>query len=142
VMCVGHVGWCGSWKYSPGGQQWYLLNINEEIINAKLMLRDGVVASDRHRCNTNYATAHDIYSPFPFPPLHYTTHNNLPPISLAEPWFHVGYFFLGGYIGNKWVNLEKELVVDINEIRADRGMPPMVGTNAWIKYKKPETESL
>eukprot|EP01082_Thalassiosira_pseudonana_P011354 g10498.t1 g10498 contig4:1989719-1990425(-) len=59
-----------------------------------------------------------------------------------KPWFHVGYFFLGGYIGNKWVNLEKELVVDINEIRADRGMPPMVGTNAWIKYKKPETESL
>ena len=59
-----------------------------------------------------------------------------------EPWFHVGYFFLGAYLGQKWVQKELELVMDINEIRADKGMPPMVGTNAWIKYKKPETESL
>jgi hypothetical protein len=59
----------------------------------------------------------------------------------TEPWFHVGYFFLGAYIGQKWVNLEKELVIDINEIRADKGLPPMVGTNAWVKYK-PEADSL
>ncbi|KAL3793902.1 hypothetical protein ACHAWO_013411 [Cyclotella atomus] len=58
-----------------------------------------------------------------------------------QPWFHVGYFFLGAYIGQKWVNLEKELVIDINEIRADKGLPPMVGTNAWVKYK-PEADSL
>ena len=32
--------------------------------------------------------------------------------------------------------------MDINEIRADKGMPPMVATNAWIKYKKPESPSL
>ncbi|KAL7496759.1 hypothetical protein ACHAWT_004906 [Skeletonema menzelii] len=55
-----------------------------------------------------------------------------------KPWLHVGYFFLGGYIGQRWVNLEKELVMDINEIRADKGLPPMVATNAWIKYEKPE----
>ena len=54
----------------------------------------------------------------------------------------MGYFFLGAYIGQKWVQKELELVIDINEIRADKGMPPMVGTNAWIKYKKPETDSL
>jgi hypothetical protein len=55
-----------------------------------------------------------------------------------KPWLHVGYFFLGGYIGQRWVNLEKELVMDINEIRADKGLPPMVATNAWISYEKPE----
>ena len=49
---------------------------------------------------------------------------------------------MGAYVGQKWVNLEKELVLDINEIRADKGLPPMVGTGAWIKYKKPETDSL
>ena len=61
---------------------------------------------------------------------------------ILEPWFHVGYFFLGAYIGQKWVNLERELVLDINEIRADKGLPPMVGSNAWVKYKKPETDGL
>jgi len=54
------------------------------------------------------------------------------------PWLHVGYFFLGGYIGQRWVKLEKELVIDINEIRADKGLPPMVATSAWIKYENPE----
>ncbi|KAL7481525.1 hypothetical protein ACHAW6_007203 [Cyclotella cf. meneghiniana] len=59
-----------------------------------------------------------------------------------QPWLHIGYFFLGAYIGQKWVNLERDLVIDINEIRADKGLPPMVGSDAWIKYKKPETDSL
>ena len=50
------------------------------------------------------------------------------------------YFFLGGYIGQKWVNLEKQLVLDINEIRADKGMAPMVATDAMLglKYKTQE----
>ena len=58
----------------------------------------------------------------------------------TEPWLHVTYFFLGGYIGQRWVRLEKELVMDINEIRADKGMPPMVATNAMlgIKYQPSE----
>ena len=57
----------------------------------------------------------------------------------AEPWMHVGCFFLGGYVGQRWVRLEKELVMDINEIRADKGMPPMVATDAMLglKYQKP-----
>jgi hypothetical protein len=63
------------------------------------------------------------------------------PIS-RQPWLHIGYFFLGAWFGQKYVNLEKELVADINEIRADKGMPPMVGTGAWIKYSRPETDSL
>lgn len=56
-----------------------------------------------------------------------------------RPWMHVGCFFLGGYVGQRWVRLEKELVLDINEIRADKGMPPMVATDAMLglKYQKP-----
>lgn len=51
---------------------------------------------------------------------------------------HVGGFFFGAYVGNKYVQIEKSLVEDINQIRADRGMPPMVGTNAWIRYSSEE----
>ena len=40
----------------------------------------------------------------------------------------------GMYAGNKYVQIEKNLVDDINQIRQDKGMPPMVGTNAWIRY--------
>lgn len=50
------------------------------------------------------------------------------------PWFHVGYFVFGAWAGNKYVAVERKLVDDINQIRADKGMPPMVGTNAWIRY--------
>mmetsp|Transcript_25690 Transcript_25690/g.41759 ORF Transcript_25690/g.41759 Transcript_25690/m.41759 type:complete len:100 (+) Transcript_25690:80-379(+) len=49
-----------------------------------------------------------------------------------KPWLHVTYFFLGGYIGQKWVTLEKELVMDINEIRADKGMAPLVATDRML----------
>ncbi|KAL3772378.1 hypothetical protein ACHAWU_005555 [Discostella pseudostelligera] len=52
-----------------------------------------------------------------------------------KPWLHVTYFFLGGWIGQRWVRLEKDLVMDINEIRADKGMPPMVGTDAMLGLK-------
>lgn len=52
-----------------------------------------------------------------------------------EPWLHVTYFFLGGWIGQRWVRLEKDLVLEINEIRADKGMPPMVGTDAMLGLK-------
>lgn len=55
-----------------------------------------------------------------------------------KPWLHVTYFFLGGYVAQRWVRLEKELVMDINEIRSDKGLPPMIATGAWIKYEKPE----
>ncbi len=53
----------------------------------------------------------------------------------TEPWLHVTYFFIGGWIGQRWVRLEKELVMDINEIRADKGLPPLVGTNAMLGLK-------
>jgi hypothetical protein len=61
-------------------------------------------------------------------------------LSFREPWFHVTLFIVGGMIANYIPKHEKRLVEDINQMRADRGLPPMVGTNAWIKYKVPEGE--
>eukprot|EP00552_Chaetoceros_brevis_P000082 CAMPEP_0197736810 /NCGR_PEP_ID=MMETSP1435-20131217/4248_1 /TAXON_ID=426625 /ORGANISM="Chaetoceros brevis, Strain CCMP164" /LENGTH=86 /DNA_ID=CAMNT_0043325067 /DNA_START=107 /DNA_END=367 /DNA_ORIENTATION=+ len=55
-----------------------------------------------------------------------------------SPWFHVGYFFVGCWAGNKYVAVERKMVEDINQIREDKGMPPMVGTNAWIRYSEPQ----
>jgi len=45
---------------------------------------------------------------------------------------------IGMYVGQKLPQWELKLVEDINELRASKGMPPMVGTNAWIKYEMPE----
>mmetsp|Transcript_10678 Transcript_10678/g.14975 ORF Transcript_10678/g.14975 Transcript_10678/m.14975 type:complete len:86 (-) Transcript_10678:218-475(-) len=55
-----------------------------------------------------------------------------------QPWMHVAYFCVGCWAGNKYVAVEKSLVKDINEIRADKGMAPMVGTGAYIKYAPAE----
>jgi len=45
---------------------------------------------------------------------------------------HVGLFFVGAWAGNKYVAIEEQLVKDINEIRADRGLPPLAGTSSWV----------
>jgi len=44
----------------------------------------------------------------------------------------------GAWAGNKIGAVELSLVEDINQIRADKGMPPMVGTSAWIRYSPEE----
>jgi len=63
-----------------------------------------------------------------------------PPLSLPrkEPWLHVTYFFLGAYGAHKYLQVEQRLVDEINEIRSDKGMPPMIGSGYWLKYRKPE----
>lgn len=65
-----------------------------------------------------------------FTPLNFRLH-----LHLSEPWLHVTYFFIGGWVGQRWVRLEKELVLDINEIRADKGLPPLIGTDAMLGLK-------
>lgn len=60
---------------------------------------------------------------------------------VAEPWLHVGCTMIGMYVGQKLPQWELKLVEDINEIRASKGMAPMVGTNAWIKYEMPEANA-
>eukprot|EP00541_Cyclophora_tenuis_P005218 CAMPEP_0116550934 /NCGR_PEP_ID=MMETSP0397-20121206/5691_1 /TAXON_ID=216820 /ORGANISM="Cyclophora tenuis, Strain ECT3854" /LENGTH=78 /DNA_ID=CAMNT_0004075797 /DNA_START=58 /DNA_END=291 /DNA_ORIENTATION=- len=48
-----------------------------------------------------------------------------------EPWNHVGMFILGCWAGNQYCKVEEQLVDDINELRAERGMPPMIVTKGW-----------
>jgi hypothetical protein len=47
-------------------------------------------------------------------------------------------FILGAYAGNKLPKVEKSLVEDINASRAVRGMSPLVGTAAWVRYSETE----
>jgi len=47
-------------------------------------------------------------------------------------------FLTGCAIGKAYPKWEKKLVEDINAIRAAKGMPPMVGTTAWVRYTPPE----
>lgn len=58
--------------------------------------------------------------------------------SLAEPWMHVLCFFGGAWAANKWVSLEKQMLADVNEIRASKGMPPMVGTKSYFPLVPPD----
>jgi hypothetical protein len=55
------------------------------------------------------------------------------PLSRA-PWLHVTYSIIGALSANAYLRKEKQLVEDINAIRANKGMPPLVGSNAWIRY--------
>jgi uncharacterized protein YkwD len=38
------------------------------------------------------------------------------------------------WFANVYLKFEQGLVEDINAIRANKGMPPLVGSNAWIRY--------
>mmetsp|Transcript_31230 Transcript_31230/g.30076 ORF Transcript_31230/g.30076 Transcript_31230/m.30076 type:complete len:86 (+) Transcript_31230:76-333(+) len=64
----------------------------------------------------------------------HTMNNAMRKVPLSrQPWLHVGYFFVGCWAGNAYVRLEKKMAEDINEIRADKGMPPMVGSGYWMR---------
>mmetsp|Transcript_12671 Transcript_12671/g.14872 ORF Transcript_12671/g.14872 Transcript_12671/m.14872 type:complete len:92 (-) Transcript_12671:441-716(-) len=67
------------------------------------------------------------------------TANSIRKIPMSRrPWLHVSYFILGCYSGHYYMNLEQQMVEDINHIRADRGMPPMIGSSKWIRYDTEE----
>mmetsp|Transcript_10696 Transcript_10696/g.13220 ORF Transcript_10696/g.13220 Transcript_10696/m.13220 type:complete len:90 (-) Transcript_10696:338-607(-) len=59
-----------------------------------------------------------------------------------QPWLHVGFFIIGAWGGNKYQSIEREVLQEVNEIRAEKGMPPMIATNEMLplslRYKKPE----
>ena len=46
----------------------------------------------------------------------------------------------GAWAANKWVNLEKNLLADVNEIRAYKGLPPMVGTRSYFPLVPPSMD--
>lgn len=50
-------------------------------------------------------------------------------------------FILGCYAGSKYPKWEESLVNDINSMRKERGLAPMVGSNKWIKYSLPEEQA-
>ena len=42
---------------------------------------------------------------------------------------------LGGAWGaNKWVQIERDLLADVNELRANKGLPPMVGSHYFFPF--------
>lgn len=51
------------------------------------------------------------------------------------PWGHVGLFIGGAYIGAKYEKFEKQQVIDVNEMRTDRGLPQLLGTEAFFPIK-------
>jgi hypothetical protein len=59
-------------------------------------------------------------------------------VRCIEPWIHLFSFTAGCYLGNIYPKKELELLQTINSKRAERGLPPMVGTNGWIRYEIPE----
>ena len=42
---------------------------------------------------------------------------------LLDPWNHVAFAFIGGYIGYNVESWEQQLMDGVNEKRQDRGMP-------------------
>ena len=52
----------------------------------------------------------------------------------AEPWMHVLCTLGGAWGANKWVQIERDLLADVNELRANKGLPPMVGTHYFFPF--------
>ena len=59
----------------------------------------------------------------------------------SEPWNHVMFSIFGYWAGNYYVKTERQLVQEINEIRADKGLPSLVGTHtyewtSWVRLNR------
>mmetsp|Transcript_4270 Transcript_4270/g.11166 ORF Transcript_4270/g.11166 Transcript_4270/m.11166 type:complete len:93 (+) Transcript_4270:161-439(+) len=66
------------------------------------------------------------------------TSNAVQKIPLSrQPWMHVLCAVGGAWGANKWVQTETELLADINEMRAHKGLPPMVGTKYYFPMVPP-----
>mmetsp|Transcript_13166 Transcript_13166/g.19366 ORF Transcript_13166/g.19366 Transcript_13166/m.19366 type:complete len:90 (-) Transcript_13166:150-419(-) len=52
-----------------------------------------------------------------------------------EPWNHVLFGIVGFWAGAKYPSFEKRMIYEINEARADKGLPPLVGTFNYFQYK-------
>jgi hypothetical protein len=54
-----------------------------------------------------------------------------------EPWMHVLCTVGGAWAAEKWVAAKHELLADVNEIRAFKGLPPMVGSKNYMPFVPP-----
>jgi hypothetical protein len=48
----------------------------------------------------------------------------------------------GGWAANKWVKIENGLLADVNELRAYKGLPPMVGSHHFFPLVPPNMDAL
>ncbi|KAG7347171.1 hypothetical protein IV203_037400 [Nitzschia inconspicua] len=63
------------------------------------------------------------------------TSNAIQKIPLSrQPWMHVFCTLGGAWVANKWVKVEKDLLADVNELRANKGLPPMVGSHYFFPF--------
>jgi hypothetical protein len=46
----------------------------------------------------------------------------------TDPWMYALSISAGAYLGNVYPKIEQELSDDVNGKRAERGLPPLVGT--------------
>jgi hypothetical protein len=46
----------------------------------------------------------------------------------------------GAWAANKWVQTERAMLADVNEIRSYKGLPPMVGTRHYFPFVTPSQE--
>lgn len=53
---------------------------------------------------------------------------------------HVACAIAGAWFFHKMPQWEAQLVLDVNEARAEKGMRPMIGTGYWIKYQCPDDD--
>ena len=75
----------------------------------------------------------------PFLPLvHYIIQFEM--LGATEPWMHVLCIVGGAWGANKWVNTKHAMLADVNELRAFKGLPPMVGTSSYFPFVPPVEE--
>ena len=48
------------------------------------------------------------------------------------PWLHVGFFVLGAYAGNLYEKKESKLLEEVNQMRAETGLPPFIGSQKLL----------
>jgi hypothetical protein len=59
----------------------------------------------------------------------------------TEPWMHAFCTIGGAWAANKWVKIETNMLADVNEIRAFKGLPPMVGSHHFFPLVPPNLDS-
>ena len=64
-----------------------------------------------------------------------------PCCSSLEPWMHVLCVCGGAWAANKWVQAEANLLEDVNELRAYKGLPPLAGSHNWVPFVPPSFDS-
>ena len=58
-----------------------------------------------------------------------------------DPWMHVLCGCGGAWAANKWVKVKQDMLENVNEIRAYKGLPPVVGTHHYVPFMPPSFDS-